>query len=209
LELARRQTNILQHTATYCNMMQHTKGEERTTLNVEDNTVVIPKKRRYRGASRQKILIKWRNYAFPYIYSELLTPATLIEDIDRNPRTSSEALAKATLTPPNNLMTTLHLHTPLHIQGVVAVDTLTLVIRHSKICDPYDVQHFKHIGRRTPFYTFLLHCGTLLPFHFGPNLSFATKSSPLTPPADFRTVTFLMSLPSMCTLVVIRTLIHT
>ena len=53
LELARRQT---------------TKGEERTTLNVEDNTVVIPKKRRYRGALRQKILIKWRNYAFPGTY---------------------------------------------------------------------------------------------------------------------------------------------
>jgi len=42
LELARRQT---------------TKGEERTTLNVEDSTVVVPKKRRYRGASRQKILM--------------------------------------------------------------------------------------------------------------------------------------------------------
>jgi len=62
LELARRQT---------------TKG----TLNVEDSTVVIPRKRRYRGASRQKILIKWRNYTFPCIYSDLLTPATLIEDI--------------------------------------------------------------------------------------------------------------------------------
>jgi len=82
LELARRQT---------------TKGEERTTLNVEDSTVVIPKKRRYRGASRQKILIKWCNYTLPCIYSDLLTPATLIEDIGRNPRTFSEALAKATL----------------------------------------------------------------------------------------------------------------
>ena len=70
MELARRQT---------------TKGEEQITLNVEDRTVVIPKKRRYRGASRQKILIKWRNYTLPCIYSDLLTPATLIEDIGRNP----------------------------------------------------------------------------------------------------------------------------
>jgi len=59
---------------------QTTKGEEQTTLNVEDSTVVTLKKQRYRGALRQKILIKWRNYTFPCIYSDLLTPATLIDD---------------------------------------------------------------------------------------------------------------------------------
>jgi len=87
-----------------------------------------PKKRRFRGASRQKILIKWRNYTFPCTYSELLTPATLIEDIGRNPRTSPEALAKVTLLPPNNLLATLRLNTPLRIQGIATGDILTLVV---------------------------------------------------------------------------------
>jgi len=83
-----------------------TEGE-RKSLPTEGSSVVIPKKRRFRGAPRQKILIKWRNYTFPCTYSDLLTPATRMEDIGRNPRTSPEALAKATLTPPNNLLATL------------------------------------------------------------------------------------------------------
>ena len=60
-----------------------------------------------------------RHYTFPYTYSDLLTPATLLADIGRNPRTSPEALAKATLTPSNNPLVTLHLNTPLRLQGII------------------------------------------------------------------------------------------
>ena len=69
-------------------------------LPMEGHTAVIQKKRRPRGTSRQKILIKWRNYTIPCTYSERLTPATLIEDIGKSPWASPEALVKATLTPP-------------------------------------------------------------------------------------------------------------
>jgi len=57
MELARWQTA----TAT-------TEGE-RKSLPMEGSTVVIPKKRRFRGTSRQKILIKWRKCTFPCTYS--------------------------------------------------------------------------------------------------------------------------------------------
>ena len=83
-----------------------------------------------------------RHYTFLYTYSDLLTPATLLADIGRNPRTSPEALAKATLTPSNNPLVTLHLNTPLRIQGIVTGDFLTLLVRHAQIDDPNDAQHF-------------------------------------------------------------------
>ena len=72
--------------------------------------MVIPKKRRIRGAPISKILVRWRNYTIPFNYSDRLTPATLIEDIRLNPLIPQDTLAKATLTPPNNLLATLHLH---------------------------------------------------------------------------------------------------
>ena len=34
------------------------------------------------------------------------------------------------------------LDTPLRMQGIVKGNTLTLLVRHAKIHDPYDVQHF-------------------------------------------------------------------
>jgi len=171
LELERRQT---------------TMGGERTTLNVEESTVVIPKKRRYRGASRQKILIKWRNYTFPCTYSDLLTPATLIEDIGRNPRTSSEALAKATLTPPNNLLATLHLHTSLHMQGIVTWDILTLVVRHAKIYDPYDVQHFVAYREEDTILYFLAALRDISPIPLRSELVICHKGLPLDPASRFQ-----------------------
>ena len=96
-----------------------TADEERKPLSMERRTVVIPKKRLLRGASRPKIMIKWRNYTFPCTYSDLHTPATLLVDIGRNPRTSPAVLAKATLTPCNNPLVTLHLNTPLRLQGII------------------------------------------------------------------------------------------
>jgi len=115
---------------------------EREFLPMGRHTAVIQKKRRPRGTSRQKILIKWRNYTIPCTYSDRLTPATLIEDIGKSPWASPEALVKATLTPPNNPLETMLLDTPLRMQGIVKGDTLTLLVRHAKIHDPYDVQHF-------------------------------------------------------------------
>jgi len=101
---------------------------KRKFLSREGRTAVIQKKRRSRGASKQKILIKWRNVTIPCAFSDLLTPATLIEDIGKSPRASPEAFAKATLTPPNNLLAMLHLDTPLRMQGIVTGDTLTLLV---------------------------------------------------------------------------------
>jgi len=161
------------------NLRAATTMEEgkRNFLSMEGRTAVFPKKRRLRGASRQKIMIKWRNYTIPCTYSDRLTPATLIEDIGKSPLASPEALAKATLTPPNNPLATMHLDTPLSMQGIVTGDTLTLLVRHAKIHDPYDVQHFVTYQRRTQCNTSLLHSGKFLPSQPGPKLSSATKAS--------------------------------
>ena len=91
---------------------------KRKFLSSEGRTVVISKKRRFRGASSQKILIKWRNVTILCTFSDLLTSAILIEDIGKSPRASPEALAKSTLTPPNNQLATLHLDTPLRMQEI-------------------------------------------------------------------------------------------
>jgi len=66
----------------------------------------------------------------------------VITDIGNSERASPEALTKATLNPPNNLLATLHLDTPLSMQGIAIGDTLILLVRHATILDPYDTQHF-------------------------------------------------------------------
>jgi len=114
--------------------------EEREDLPTERHTVVIPKKKRRRRAPTKKILITWYDVTIPCIYSDRLTPATLIEDIGRSSRAAPEALVKATLTPPNNLLGTMLLDTPLNMQTVKG-DTLIMLVQHDKIHDPYDVQH--------------------------------------------------------------------
>jgi len=118
-------------------------GDKRKFLPEEGSTVVIPKKRRCRGkkAVPQKILIIWRNVTIPCTFSALLTPATVITDIGNSERASSAALIKATLTPPDNLLATLHLDTPLSMQGINDRDILTLLVRQATILDPYDNQH--------------------------------------------------------------------
>jgi len=117
--------------------------EKQEFLPTERHTVVIPKnlKRQLRGAPIKKILILWRKFTIPCTYSDRLTPATLIEDIGKSPWATPEALVKATLTPPTIPLGTMHLDTPLSLQGIVKGDTLTMLVRHAKIHDPYDVQH--------------------------------------------------------------------
>ena len=162
-----------------------TEGELKT-LNMEGSTVVIPKKRRFRGTSRQEILIKWRNYTFAWTYSDLLTPATLIEDLGRNSRTSPEALAKATLTPPNNLLATLRLNTPLRIQGIVTGDILTLVVRYTKIYDPYDAQHFVAYREEDTILYFLAVLRDISPIPPRSEIVICHKGLPLDPVSRFQ-----------------------
>jgi len=81
--------------------------EKRGALPTERHTAVIPKQKRCRRAPKEKILIIWRDVTIPCIYSDRLTPATLIEDIGRSSRATPEALVMATLTPPNNLLGTM------------------------------------------------------------------------------------------------------
>jgi len=121
--------------------MTNMVGGKRKFLPEEGNTVVIPKKRRFRGTPQQKILILWRNVTIPCTFSALLTPATVITDIGNSERASSAALIKATLTPPDNLLATLHLDTPLSVQGIHNGDILTLLVQHATILHPYDTQH--------------------------------------------------------------------
>jgi len=101
---------------------------KRKFLPEEGSTVVIPKKGRFRGTLSQKILIKWRNLTIPCTFSGRLTPATVITDIGNSERVSPAALIKATLTPPDNLLATLHLDTPLSMQGIAIGDTLILLV---------------------------------------------------------------------------------
>jgi len=59
--------SISQTGADYGKAMELERGQtttegERKTLNMEGSTMVIPKKRRFRGVSIQTILIKWCNY---------------------------------------------------------------------------------------------------------------------------------------------------
>ena len=115
---------------------------ERNLSHEEDCTVVIPEKRRIRGASISKILVRCLSFTIPCNYSDRLTPGTLIEAIRLSPLTLHANLAKTTLTPSNNLLAALHLHFTLHAQGINAGDTVTLVTRHARVYDPYGVQHF-------------------------------------------------------------------
>jgi len=58
-----------------------TAERKRKFMPKEGRTVVISKKRQFRAASSQKFFIKWRNVTIPCIFSDQLTPATVIEDI--------------------------------------------------------------------------------------------------------------------------------
>ena len=103
------------------------EGKRKAIAN-ERHTVVIPKKRWFRGAQPQKILIRWRHFIIPCTFSDHLTPATLIEDIGNSDRVSPAAMTKATLVHPNDPLVTLFLYTPLSMQGIVTGDTLTLLV---------------------------------------------------------------------------------
>jgi len=154
----------------------------RNLLNGEECTVVIPKKRRIRGTSISKIL----NYTIPCNYSDRLTPATLIEAIRLSPLTLHDNLAKATLSPSNNLLATLHLHLTLHSQGISAGDTVTLVTRHARVFDPYGVQHFVAYRDEDTIQYFLSVLQDISPIPLPSELVVCHESLPLEPTSRFQ-----------------------
>ena len=105
------------------------------------HTVVIPKKRRPRKVLKQKIMVMWRNVTIPCSYSDWLTPAILLNDIDSSLWVTPGSLIKAILTPQNQPMGTLNFEIPLSLQGAGQGDTLIMLVRHAKVHDPHDVQH--------------------------------------------------------------------
>jgi len=148
--------------------------------------VVIPKKRRIRGAPIPKILVWWRNYTIPCNYSDRLTPAILIEAIRLSPLTPQDTLAKATLTPPNNLLATLHLHLTLRSQGIIAGDIVTLVTRHARVYDPYGIQHLVAYQDEDTIQHFLSVLQDISPTPFLSELVVCHEMLPLEPTSRFQ-----------------------
>jgi len=129
------------------------------------------------------------------------TPAILIEAIRLSPQIRQDTLAKATLTPSNNLSATLHLHVTLCSQGIFAGDIVTLVTRHARVFDPYGVQH---TGTRTSFSTSSVSCRIFHLPPFSPNWWSTMKAPPWNLPHDFRIAIFPRNHPSTCALGAIR-----
>jgi len=68
------------------------------------HTVVIPKQRRPQKVTKQKILVMCRNVTILCSYSDRLTPAILMEDIENSPWVTPGSLIKKILTPWNRPM---------------------------------------------------------------------------------------------------------
>jgi len=159
---------------------------ERNLPHEHEGVVVIPKKRRKRGAPIPKIQVRWRHLTFPCHYSDRLTPAMLVEAIRLSPQIRQDTLAKATLTPPNNLSATLHLHVTLCSQGIFAGDIVTLVTRHARVYDPYGVQHFVAYRDEDKIQYFLSVLQDISPTPFLSELMVWHESSPLEPTSRFQ-----------------------
>jgi len=94
---------------------------------------------------------------------------------------------------------------PLRMQGIVKGDTLTLLVRHATIHDPYDVQRF--VAYREEF-TIQIFFVALLETSSIPTSSeiiIRHKGLCVDPPTGFKTATYRMSLPSMYASAVTRT----
>jgi len=66
----------------------------------------------------------------------------LIDAIRLSPQVGQDTLAKATLTLPNNLSATLHLHATLCSQGISVGAVVTLMTRYAKVLDSHGSQHY-------------------------------------------------------------------
>ena len=110
----------------------------------------------------------------------------LVEAIRLSPQIRQDTLAKATLTPPNNLSATLHLHVTLCSQGIFAGDIVTLVTRHARVYDPYGVQHFVAYRDEDKIQYFLSVLQDISPTPFLSELMVCHESSPLEPTSRFQ-----------------------
>jgi len=124
----------------------------------------------------------------------------LIEAIRLSPQIGQDTLAKATLTLPNNLSATLHLHATLCSQGIYAGDIVILVTRHARVYDPYGVQHFVAYRDEDKIQHFLSVCRIFHLSPFSPSLWSAMKAPPWNPPFEFRTAIFPRNYPFTCAL---------
>jgi len=102
---------------------------------------VLQKKRRVRGKGRglRKLLIQWATNTIPCAFSDLLTPAMVIIDVDTYMGVLDKVILKMTLS--SNRPTMLQRDTPLSEQGIEAGDILTLSVRHVTITGPDGIQH--------------------------------------------------------------------
>ena len=103
--------------------------------------MVLQKKRRVRGKGRGplKLLIQWATNTIPCAFSDLLTPATVITDVGTHMGVLGNVILKMTLS--SKSPTLLQRDTLLSKQGIVAGDTLTLLVRHATITGPDGIQH--------------------------------------------------------------------
>jgi len=121
--------------------MLNRAGDKRKIPLSDGETVVSRKKRRVRGKGRgqRKLQIKWATRTIPCAFSDLLTPATVITDVGTHMEVLDTVILKMTLS--SNRLAMLQRDTPLSEQGIVAGDTLTLLVRHVTITDPDGIQH--------------------------------------------------------------------
>jgi len=143
--------------------------------------VVIPKKRRIRGTLIPKILVRWRHLTIQCKYSDRLTPAMLDNAIRLSPQIGQDTLTKATLTLPNNLSATLHLHVTLCSQGIFAGDIVTLMTRHARVLDPYGVQQYIAYQNEDKIQDFIGAIQDISPIPMLSELEVCHKGSPLEP----------------------------
>jgi hypothetical protein len=84
-------------------------------------------------------MIQWATNTIPCTFSDLLTPATVITDVGTHMGVLDNVILKMTLS--SKSRTLLQRDIPLSTQGIVAGDTLTLLVRHVTITGPDGIQH--------------------------------------------------------------------
>jgi len=107
---------------------------------------------------------------------------------------------------PSNPLATLHLDTPLSRQGIATGDTLTLLVRHVQIRDPYDTQHLVAYREEDTMQYLLTALRDISPIPSDSEIVICHNGLRLKPGS--RIATYLMSLPSMCASTAIWTAYH-
>ena len=116
--------------------------ETQDALPTERRTVVIPKHKHPRKGHTPKVLILWQSVTIPCHFSDWPTPVILLDYIGKSQWAIFDDLSKAILTPPNQQSGTLLLEVPLTLQGIGSGETLTMLVRHSRVHYPHNIQHY-------------------------------------------------------------------